>query len=78
MLALVETLDVFPIEALVSNLHPSAEGSKCGKILNGKPDCLSGRGKAATYESRARSTLSFCHEQFGWYSVVEAHDLLSD
>jgi hypothetical protein len=53
--ALVEAMDVFPIEALVSNLHPSAEGSNCRKILIREPDRFSGRRKTTTYESRTRS-----------------------
>jgi len=68
-------MDVFPIETLVSDLHPSAERSKCRKIFNREPDCLSGRRKATTYESRTRSTLALCHEQFGWQSVVKGHHL---
>jgi hypothetical protein len=34
MVALVEAMDVFAVEALISDLHPSAEGSNCRKILN--------------------------------------------
>ena len=70
-------MDVFPTEALASDLHPSAEGSNCRKILNREPDRLGGRRKTTTYESRTRSTLALCHEQFGWQSVVEGHHLLS-
>jgi hypothetical protein len=55
-------MDVFSIKSLFSNLHPSTEGSNCRKILNREPDCLSGRRKATTYESRTRSTLALCHE----------------
>jgi hypothetical protein len=77
MVALVEAMDVFPIKSLVSNLHPSTEGSNCRKILNREPDRLGGRRKTTTYESRTRSTLALCHEQFGWQSVVEGHHLLS-
>jgi hypothetical protein len=75
MVALVEAMDVFPIKSLVSNLHPSTEGSNCRKILNREPDRLSGRRKTTTYESRTRSTLTLCHEQFGWQSVVKGHHL---
>jgi hypothetical protein len=75
MVALVEAMDVFPTNSLVSNLHPSTEGSNCRKILNREPDRLSGRRKTTTYESRTRSTLALCHEQFGWQSVVEGHHL---
>jgi hypothetical protein len=73
--ALIEAMDIFPIEALVSNLHPSTERSKRRKILNGEPDCLSGRRKTTTYESRTGSTLVLCHEQFGWHPVVESYHL---
>jgi hypothetical protein len=71
--SLVEAMDLFPIKSLVSNLHPSAEGSNGRKILYREPDCLSGRRKATTYESRTRSTLALCHEQFGWQPVVEGY-----
>ena len=47
-MALVEAMDVFPTEALASDLHPSAEGSICRKIFNREPDCLSGGGKTTT------------------------------
>ena len=66
---------MFPVEALVSDLHPSAEGANWRKILNREADCLSGRREMAPYESGTRSTLALCHEQFGWLSVVEGHDL---
>jgi hypothetical protein len=35
-------MDVFPVEAL-SDLHPRAECTDCGKILDRDADCLSGR-----------------------------------
>jgi hypothetical protein len=73
MLALVQAMDLFPTEALASDLHPSAKGSNCRKILNREPDCLSGRGKTTTNESRTSPTLALCHEQFGWKVVVEGH-----
>jgi hypothetical protein len=73
--AFVKAMDVFPVEALVPDLHPSAEGSNCRKILNREPDCLSGGGKTTTNGSRTCPTLALCHEQFGWKSVVEGHDL---
>ena len=75
MVALVEAMDVFPTEALASDLHPSAEGSNCRKIFNREPDCLSGGGKTTTNGSRTCPTLALCHEYFGWKSVVEGHDL---
>jgi hypothetical protein len=31
-------MDVFPVETLVSDLYPSAEGLNCRKILNREPD----------------------------------------
>ena len=34
LVALVKAMDVFSVEALVSDLHPSAEGLNCRKILN--------------------------------------------
>ena len=74
-MALVKAMDVFPIEALVSDLHPSAEGSNCRKILNREADCLGGRRKATTHQPRTCTTLALCHEQFGWQSIVEGHDL---
>ena len=64
-----------PIEALISDLQPSAEGANCRKILNREADCLSGRRKATTNEPRTCPTLALCHEQFGRYSIVEGHDL---
>jgi hypothetical protein len=60
---------------LSSSMPPGTEGSNCRKILNGEPDSLSGRRKATTYESRTRSTLALCHEQFRWQSVVKGHHL---
>ena len=36
-------MDVFAVEALISDLHPSAKGANCGKILNREANCLSGR-----------------------------------
>jgi hypothetical protein len=75
MAALVEAMDVFPIEVLVSNLHPSAEGANWRKILNGEADCLSGRREMTPYESGTRSTPALCHEQFGWLSVIKGHNL---
>ena len=36
-MALVEAADVFPTEALASDLYPSAEGSNCREILNREP-----------------------------------------
>lgn len=75
MAALVETMDVFTIEALVSDLHPSAEGANWRKILDREANRLSSRREMTPYESRTRSTLALCHEQFGWLSVVEGHDL---
>ena len=73
-MALVEATDVFPTEALASDLYPSAEGSNCREILNREPDCLSGGGKTTTNEPRTNPTLALCHEYFGWKSVVEGHD----
>jgi hypothetical protein len=43
-----KAMDLFPIEALVSDLHPSAEGSNCWKLLNSEADCLSSGGKTKT------------------------------
>jgi hypothetical protein len=57
-------MDVFAVEALISDLHPSAEGSNCRKILNREPDCLSGRRKTTTNEPRTCATLAFCQKQF--------------
>ena len=68
-------MDVFAVEALIPDLHPSAKRVDCGKILNRESDCLSSSRKATTYESRTRSALTLCHEQFGWQSIVEGHDL---
>jgi hypothetical protein len=41
-------MDVFAVEALISDLHPSAKGANCGKILNREANCLSGRRKTTT------------------------------
>ena len=75
-MAFIEAMNVFPTEALASDLHPSAEGSNCRKILNREPDCLSGGGKTTTAERRTCATLALCHKQFGRSSVVEGHDLV--
>ena len=64
-MALVEAMDVFAVEALISDLHPSAEGANCGKILNREANCLSGRRKTTTNEPRTRATLALCQKQFG-------------
>jgi len=75
MAALVEATDVFCIQALVFDLHPSAEGTNWRKILNREADRFSGRREMTSYESGTRSTPALCHEQCGWLSVVEGHDL---
>jgi hypothetical protein len=62
LVAFVKAMDVFPIEALPSDLHPSAEGSNCRKLFNCEPDCLSSGGKTTTNEPRTWPTLALYHE----------------
>jgi hypothetical protein len=62
LVAFVKALYVFPIEALVSDLHPSAKSSNCRKLLNHEPDCLGGGVKTTTNGARTCPTLALCHE----------------
>jgi len=62
LVAFVKAMDVFPIEALVSDLHPSAEGSNSRKLLDNEPDCLSSGGKTTTNGARTCPALALCHE----------------
>jgi len=41
-------MDIFPVEALVTNLHPSAKCANCWKIFNREADRLGGRRKTTT------------------------------
>jgi hypothetical protein len=75
LVAFVKAMDVFSIEALASDLHPSAEGSNCRKLFHCEPDCLSSGSKTTTNEPRTWPTPALCHEQFRWKSIVEGHGL---
>ncbi len=73
-MALVEAVDIFPIEALVSDLQPGAECSNCRKIFNREADRLGSRRKTMADNPRTRCTFALSHKQFGRYPVVESHD----
>ena len=74
-MTLVEALDIFLIEALVSDLHPGAECSNCRKIFNHEADRLGSRRKTTADKPRTRRTFALSHKQFGRYPIVEGYDL---
>src|SRR6516165_7973759 len=72
IVALVKPLNVVPIEALVTDLHPGTQRAHGRKFLDGEPDRL-GCGRKAAIAQLLSPTLALAHEQFGGYAVVECH-----
>ena len=48
IVTLIKAMDVCDVEALVSDQHPRAECTDCGKILDGEADGFGGSGKTTT------------------------------
>ena len=66
-------MDFIAVEALIANLHPRAERSRGGKVLDRKTNSL-GRGSESTTAKRlASTTFGFWHEQLGRRAVIEYH-----
>src|SRR5262249_5699601 len=72
---LVKALNVVAIEALVTDLHPSAQRAHGRKFLDGEPDRLRCGRKAAIVQGLSWPAFALCHEQLGRYAVVECHSL---
>ena len=65
----VQALDFATVEALVSDLQPSAEGSGRAQVLNGVTERLSRSRETAIL--RAATLRGLCQEQFSRGAVVE-------
>ena len=62
----VQPANFFAVVALISDLHPRAEGPESGKFLNGEADGLGGCGEATITGRRASpDILTLVHIQFG-------------
>src|SRR5262249_1754879 len=71
IVALIKALNVVAIEAFVTDLHPGAQCAHGRKLLDGEPDRLRCRRKAAIVQRLSWPALALCHEQLGGNAVVE-------
>src|SRR5262249_58871220 len=69
IVALVKALNVVAIEALVADLHPGAQRDG-RQLLDGEPDRLRCRRKAAIAQRLSWPTLALWHEQLGGEPAV--------
>ena len=69
--ALVQAMNFIAVEAFITNLHPRAERTHSGKLLDHKTNSLGRRGKSAIAEWSVGATFAFWHEQLGWRAVLE-------
>ena len=56
IIALIEAMDFFAVEALVSDLHPRAECTDCKKVLHDETGSLRCYGEATIAEALPRTT----------------------
>jgi hypothetical protein len=71
--ALVQKMHFIAAKPLITNLHPRAERSQGGKVLDCKTNCFGRGGEPAIAERLAASTFELWHKQLGWRGVVECH-----
>ena len=72
--AVVQTLDVMTVEALISHPHPGTKRVNGGKIFDGEANCLCRRGKATKTDWLTQTGFAvFWYEQFGRCGVIERH-----
>src|SRR5262249_9361931 len=70
IVALVKALNVVAIETFVTDLHPGAQRAHGRKFLDGEPDRLRCRRKAAILQRLSGSALALSHEQLGGGAAV--------